>query len=263
MPRSTAQGGPNIITEGLVVHLDAANRNSYAGSGTIWTDLTSNNNRATIIGTTTFSTVTAGGIDFDGSGPTSPAFSIPNPTITTEAFLVDVWITQRLPLTSSTDNIRGILSCGDLWNSPSPGLFPGWAIGYLPAGSGAPYESSSFNGGGRFYSGSANEFSVFARIGVSNNKIFTGSVYNLVLHRNTIDEKIYFYINGVLNGSTNLGNQYSMSGSQAIINARVWEAGSIDSPKATYHNIKVYKGKNFTDAERLQNYNALKYRFGL
>jgi hypothetical protein len=255
--------GNKIITEGLVVHLDAANYRSYVGSGNVWTDLTNNNNNATLTGATTFLTADAGGIDFDGSGPTSPAFSIPNPTITTEAFLVDVWITQRLPLTSSTDSIRGVISCSDLWNAGSPGLFPGWAIGYLPAGSGQPYESSSFNGGGRFYSGSANEFSVTPRIGVSNNKIFTGSVYNLVLHRNTIDEKIYFYINGVLNGSTNLGNQYSMSGSQSTINARVWQAGDIDSPKATFHNIKIYRDKNFTDAERLQNYNALKGRFGL
>jgi len=34
----------NIIQEGLVLHLDATNQNSYSGNGTIWYDLTSNQN---------------------------------------------------------------------------------------------------------------------------------------------------------------------------------------------------------------------------
>jgi hypothetical protein len=142
-------------------------------------------------------------------------------------------------------------------------LFPGWAIGYSAAGAGAPYESSSFNAGGRFYSGSTNEYSVIPRIGSNNTKIYIGNTYNLVLQRNTTDQKLYFYINGILDSSTDLGNQYSMSGSQATIGSRVWQAGGITAPKATFHNIKIYKNKNFTDTERLQNYNALKARFGL
>jgi hypothetical protein len=31
-------GGPEIVTDGLVLCLDAANRKSYPGSGTTWTD---------------------------------------------------------------------------------------------------------------------------------------------------------------------------------------------------------------------------------
>ena len=255
--------GPKIITDGLVVHLDAANYVSYGGSGTLWKDISSNANNATITGTTTFLTAKAGGINFPSTTNSSPAFSIPNPTITTESFAIDVWITQQLPISSSTDYIRGVISCSDLWNAPSPGLFPGWAIGYAVT---SPAESSSFNAGGRFYSGSANEYSVTPRIGSGNTKIVLGRTYNLVLQRNTIDQKLYFYINGVLDSSTTLGNQYNMSGSQATIGSRVWQAGGITAPtapKATFHNIKIYKDKNFTDSERLQNYNALKYRFGL
>jgi len=39
--------GPRIVTDGLVLCLDAADRNSYAGSGTIVTDLSGGGNNAT------------------------------------------------------------------------------------------------------------------------------------------------------------------------------------------------------------------------
>lgn len=39
--------GPRIVTEGLVLALDAANPKSYPGSGTTWSDLTKNNNDIT------------------------------------------------------------------------------------------------------------------------------------------------------------------------------------------------------------------------
>jgi hypothetical protein len=34
--------GPSVVTQGLVLALDAADRNSYPGSGTTWTDLSGN-----------------------------------------------------------------------------------------------------------------------------------------------------------------------------------------------------------------------------
>ena len=41
---STLSGGPNIVTNGLVLYLDAANVKSYVSGSTTWRDL-SNNNR--------------------------------------------------------------------------------------------------------------------------------------------------------------------------------------------------------------------------
>jgi len=40
--------GPDLVTDGLVLYLDAANSNSYPGSGTIWYDLSGYNKNATI-----------------------------------------------------------------------------------------------------------------------------------------------------------------------------------------------------------------------
>lgn len=41
--------GPNIITDGLVLYLDAANSKSYPGSGTVWYDLSGYGNNTSII----------------------------------------------------------------------------------------------------------------------------------------------------------------------------------------------------------------------
>lgn len=46
--------GPNLVTDGLVLYLDAANPDSYPGSGTVWYDLSGNYN-STINGTFEYS----------------------------------------------------------------------------------------------------------------------------------------------------------------------------------------------------------------
>ncbi len=40
--------GPKIVTDGLVLCLDAADRNSYPGTGTTVTDLSGNSNNGTL-----------------------------------------------------------------------------------------------------------------------------------------------------------------------------------------------------------------------
>ncbi len=57
--------GPNIIEDGLVLSLDAADKNSYPGSGTIWRDLSGNNN-GTLTNGPTFNSTNGGSIVFDG-----------------------------------------------------------------------------------------------------------------------------------------------------------------------------------------------------
>ena len=42
-------GTPRIVTNGLVLNLDAARQNSYAGSGTTWRDLSGNGNTGTLV----------------------------------------------------------------------------------------------------------------------------------------------------------------------------------------------------------------------
>lgn len=59
-----------IVQDGLVCHLDAANKNSYPGSGTTWTDLTGNGNSATINGSPTYTSNNGGRWTVDNVGTT-------------------------------------------------------------------------------------------------------------------------------------------------------------------------------------------------
>jgi len=58
---------PPIVTNGLVLNLDAANPNSYSGSGTIWTDLSGNGNNGTLTNGPTYNSIDGGSIVFDGT----------------------------------------------------------------------------------------------------------------------------------------------------------------------------------------------------
>ncbi len=63
-------GGPSvnndIVSENLVVNLDASDTDSYSGSGTSWIDLSGNGNHFTLTNGPTFSTEKGGSIVCDG-----------------------------------------------------------------------------------------------------------------------------------------------------------------------------------------------------
>jgi hypothetical protein len=58
---------PSIITNGLVLCLDAANTKSYPGSGTTWTDLSANGNNGTLVNGVGYNSANGGFLSFDGS----------------------------------------------------------------------------------------------------------------------------------------------------------------------------------------------------
>jgi hypothetical protein len=59
---------PSIVTDGLVLCLDAANKRSYLGTGTAWTDLKGvNNGSLTNMDAANFSDGNGGSLSFDGA----------------------------------------------------------------------------------------------------------------------------------------------------------------------------------------------------
>ena len=58
--------GPRIVTDGLVLCLDAADRNSYPLSGDIWSDLSGSDNDGTLVSSPTFDVGNGGSFLFDG-----------------------------------------------------------------------------------------------------------------------------------------------------------------------------------------------------
>jgi hypothetical protein len=61
------QYGPKIVTNGLVLCLDAADRNSYSGSGTTWTDLSGNNKNGELVNSPIFNSSNGGNFLFGDS----------------------------------------------------------------------------------------------------------------------------------------------------------------------------------------------------
>ena len=59
--------GASIVRSGLVLHLDAANRKSYPGSGVSWNDLSGAGNNGTLVNGPTYNGANNGYLTFDGT----------------------------------------------------------------------------------------------------------------------------------------------------------------------------------------------------
>ncbi len=68
---------PRIVTDGLVLCLDAGNTKSYPGSGTTWTDLSGQGNTGTLTNGPTYNSTNGGSLVFDG---TNDIVSLGNPS---------------------------------------------------------------------------------------------------------------------------------------------------------------------------------------
>jgi hypothetical protein len=91
---------PKIVTSGLVLCLDAANKLSYPGTGTSWYDLSGNANTGTLTNGPTFSVANMGSIVFDGVDdyvniPNNSSFNV------TDNISVEMWV--RIETTQSNN----------------------------------------------------------------------------------------------------------------------------------------------------------------
>lgn len=98
---------PDIIQNGLILHLDAGNTNSFnsAAAGSTWYDLTSNNNDFTFVNTESgdWSSDKGGIINFDGSNEkaTTSNFVFPAQT-STSSFTISLWL--NIPTSGAANN---------------------------------------------------------------------------------------------------------------------------------------------------------------
>ena len=82
---------PAIVTDGLVLCLDAGNTKSYPGSGTAWNDLSGRSNNGTLTNGPTYSSSNGGSVVFDG---TNDFVSVTGSITTTEATFLS-WINRN------------------------------------------------------------------------------------------------------------------------------------------------------------------------
>jgi len=118
-------GGPDIITDGLVLSLDAASTRSYPGSGSTWSDLSGNGHDFTI--EATGFTYNAGGWFDMADGGMTNGDNITNSTTCTFVFWIRTTDTQSLFWTDDNSNsYLGAYSAGNkFYNNEfgSPTLF--------------------------------------------------------------------------------------------------------------------------------------------
>jgi len=81
-------GGPDIVTDGLILALDAGSARSYSGSGTAWNDLSGKGNNGTLTNGPTFDSANGGSFDLDGSDD----FVAINNTFNQQVFSIDLWV---------------------------------------------------------------------------------------------------------------------------------------------------------------------------
>jgi hypothetical protein len=84
---------PDIVTDGLVLCLDAGNSMSYPGSGNTWTDLSGNGNSGTL-GNHIFTSDNKGSISFNGSSTTCLISASESLKLTTAPLTIIAWAYQ-------------------------------------------------------------------------------------------------------------------------------------------------------------------------
>ena len=92
-----------IVTDGLVLCLDAASKRSYPGTGTVWTDLKGVNN-GTLTNGPTFDGDNGGSIVLDGTNEIVRIFNFPT---THSAFTSSLWVYSN----NYDKNYTGFMSC--------------------------------------------------------------------------------------------------------------------------------------------------------
>ena len=113
-----------IVTDNLVLHLDAGNSSSYSGSGTTWTDLTGNGNNGTLINGVSYSGSDGGYLDFDGSASRVDFSTYVQPAYTSSSsFTWFIWIYSFE--TNNNDVIMGNrnISGSNVWTKLTPKRF--------------------------------------------------------------------------------------------------------------------------------------------
>ena len=223
---------PRIVTDGLILCLDAANKRSYPGAGTTWTDLTANKNNGTLTNMdgSNFSSDGAGSLTFDGTE-------------------------EYVNFGSQTWDI-------------STNLTIGFFIKFNTLNSAAYYTMFSFGG---FISNGwlfqINGFNNKLRFAWGGTDYFDGPIYtttNVWVYLCCVVDSgtpTYIYVNNTsyTPSRANGSSSFNISGAQNVDVARRTDSTSqyIDGQIS---NLHIYN-RALTAAEVLQNYNATKGRF--
>jgi hypothetical protein len=219
---------PRIVTDGLVLCLDAANPKSYPGSGTSWTDISGNGNNGTLVNGVGYSGDNLGSLSFDGVDDsvdcgTSAVLNVGN-NITVNAWFYVNSNSAYQPIVSK------VLSDGSL----------GWEVAN---------SSGSFRTTFR---------PTATQINLTAGSLVVGNWYMGTMTFDGVTAKLY--LNGTQTGSTSTGGPVTLNSSQPL------QIGTRGIPVNWYNgNISIAQIYNraLTAQEVQQSFNATRGRYGL
>ena len=225
---STVTGGQgNIVTNGLVLNLDAANPRSYPQpyNGTVWADLSGNGNNGTLINGPTFNTGNGGSIVFDGTN--AHVTTTFNTQLTN--FTVCLWFR---PTDSTNPNLARLLDknyAGGFWLGKGTSA-NSWGGGVLEGGS--PF--------GRYLTLTDGQWNFLA-------STRSGTTHTL-------------YGNGISNTTSGTVSSNTLDTTNLMI-ARFVGGGGYNF-KGNIPQTSIYN-RALSSQEVLQNFNATRARFGV
>ena len=226
-----------IVTNGLVLNLDAGFTPSYPTSGTSWYDLGPSGNTGTLTNGPTFSTLGGGSIVFDGVD--DRVVVINNQSIdftTSESFTVCYWI-----YTTS----KGIDTGYDAHVGKIGGT--GWVanLNWTPFGIGDyPQLRWWLNG--------------IINVSYNTSKPYLNNWRFICMSVDRSNQNGYIFEDGVLVSSGSVGTPDVSNSGNLLIGSDVFASHFIGN----FGIVLLYQ-KSLSSNEVLQNYNAMKGRFGL
>ena len=222
-PYSLAAAG--IVTSGLVLHLDAGDPASYPGSGNTWTDLSGNGNNGTLTGFSGsfYDSANGGSLVFDGGNDYAPIGTSSFP-FGASAGTISLW--------AKTDTITGGFRSLVAYGTPD-----------IPKARFMAIENTTYFFGG--YGSDITATGVPLNTWFNMSGVYTGT--NALL-----------YVNGALVAGPTAKTWNTVS-SLATIGRQL---GSTAYWDGNLSQLCVYN-KALSATEVLQNYNALRGRYGL
>jgi hypothetical protein len=224
---------PSIITQNLVLCLDAANSKSYPGSGTTWTDLSGRGNTGTLTNGVGYNSGNLGSLSFDGVDDYVNILDSDNWFYSTGDFTIEFW----------------------------------YKFNSIPDSDGQFFYSQRVDGGNYFFIFATNTKWEFDSYSANSQgpKITYTTTHNTTswncISLSRIQNNFSLYLNSNLVGSET--NSFNLLNLNAPLEFGRWSGGPSRYVNSSVSSLKIYKGKGLTATEIQQNFNALRGRYGI
>lgn len=227
---ATQYANGKIVTSGLVLCLNAGDRNSYVSGSTTWTDVSGNSANATLTNGPTFTSSGVQSIYLDGTDDYIGVTSNTNTRLANTQQTISFWVLVR------SVGPNGYAELYSVTNASRTGIK--WLDGAI-----------GMDANGDFYNVIVN--------------VTTG--FNIWMNITCMIDRsatiFYVYKNGVYAGQDTF-TTYSATSTTIAMGANFLTGNGGDYMKGSMANVMIYN-RLLSATEVLQNYNAQKARFGL